>query len=365
MTNVELSAEVEAQWRSKVSDVCQSSWSLRGLASVGKPSVFAESTGIMDNPGTRWTSLEGDRRRSRRRCSLKCPSLLCTMAPHAREYLLLGPTTGFAGCSRTEVAHSTAYAIQGNFMSILMGTDGALLTRRILHCWTPYFGRNFLPSATAALNFDKSDKDNLGGWSAQGMDVYARVARHKITTMQKAEGSTLRSQVEGDPSAETEKVLQLHVYRTQRNVPFAEVRDTLARLSIWKTTLADGILGLDCASASAQRYSARQNSISLTKTWRFCQSHRPARRGEDSSSRKQPSRTAFRASLVGSSGGALTKDMHRIGFNLISRVPRDVAELRFVITYLFRGIRGSDCTPLGVSSMLRHVGTTPWRMIEQ
>ena len=210
----------------------------------------------------------------------------CTRIPAAwtHDWFRWMLTNG--GCPLDRVRHSGKIHVHTH------GTDGALLTRRIPNCWTPYFGRNFLPSATAALNFGKSDRDNLGGWSAQGSDVYARVARHKITTMQKAEGSTLRSQVEGDPSAETEKVLQLHVCRTQRNVPFAEVRDTLARLSIWKTTLADGILGLDCASASAQRYSARQNSISLTKTWRFCQSHRQARRGEDSSPRKQPSRTA-------------------------------------------------------------------------
>ena len=37
----------------------------------------------------------------------------------------------------------------------------------VSHCWTPHLGRNFLPSATAALHYSMEDLNILGGWAAK------------------------------------------------------------------------------------------------------------------------------------------------------------------------------------------------------
>ena len=42
-----------------------------------------------------------------------------------------------------------------------------------------------MPSATAALGVDRAERNYLGGWSAQGSDRHARVAKRRISNMQK------------------------------------------------------------------------------------------------------------------------------------------------------------------------------------
>ena len=52
----------------------------------------------------------------------------------------------------------------------LAGQDVFSNTRPRQH-WTPHPGRCFMPSATAVLKYEKSERDFLGGWSARGSDV--------------------------------------------------------------------------------------------------------------------------------------------------------------------------------------------------
>ena len=44
---------------------------------------------------------------------------------------------------------------------------------------------HFLQSATAAPNCSKDDRDILGRWAAKGSDRHARIAKQKITSMQR------------------------------------------------------------------------------------------------------------------------------------------------------------------------------------
>ena len=43
------------------------------------------------------------------------------------------------------------------------GWEEPLFRHRVVHCWTPHSGRNFLPSATGALGHAKQERDALGG----------------------------------------------------------------------------------------------------------------------------------------------------------------------------------------------------------
>ena len=53
-----------------------------------------------------------------------------------------------------------------------------LLLPSVAHYWTPHSGHAFLPSYSSALKVEKTTRDFLGGWNAQGSDRYSRVARY-------------------------------------------------------------------------------------------------------------------------------------------------------------------------------------------
>ena len=168
-------------------------------------------------------------------------TLLQKLAPHDRDYLLPSPATALAGCSRTEIRYDTAYALQGRLMYLLRDADGHFLTRSAPHFWTPHSGRNFLPSAASALDFDKSGRDYLGGWAAKGSDLYARVARLKITNIQRAVVRTVNENAAGDHLGEAETTAQLEVYMTLRNAPPQSVITTLEKLASWTNSVTDAV----------------------------------------------------------------------------------------------------------------------------
>ena len=62
-----------------------------------------------------------------------------------------------------------------------------------------------MPTASAVLNFSRSDRDMLGGWSAEGSERYSRAAKFKITSMQQAVSATFRS-ADHDPLAEGDDI---------------------------------------------------------------------------------------------------------------------------------------------------------------
>ena len=73
------------------------------------------------------------------------------------------------------------------------------------HYYSPHSGRNFLPSAASVLGFSKSERDFLGGWSAEGSQWYTRTAKYKIAQMQTAVAGTFRS-LEPDQLAEADDI---------------------------------------------------------------------------------------------------------------------------------------------------------------
>ena len=97
--------------------------------------------------------------------------------------------------------------------------------------WTPHSGRAFLPSATAMLGFEKTDRDFPGGWTAQGSDRYARVSRTRIQNMQKAAVRTAQEQADGDPLGEGETRTQFESYLLGLSVPVETQNTYLEKLA--------------------------------------------------------------------------------------------------------------------------------------
>ena len=106
--------------------------------------------------------------------------LLTSIANFKRDYLLPSPSENFQGCIHKELRYDTAFAIQHRVLLTLTADGEQLFAPHMPQFWTPHSGRTFLPSAAAALGCDKAERDFLGGWSAQGSDVYARVAKRRI-----------------------------------------------------------------------------------------------------------------------------------------------------------------------------------------
>ena len=62
-----------------------------------------------------------------------------------------------------------------------------------------------MPSAASVLNFNKSDRDILGGWYAEGSERYSRAAKYKIAWMQRSVSATFKS-TDLDPLAEADDI---------------------------------------------------------------------------------------------------------------------------------------------------------------
>ena len=113
-------------------------------------------------------------------------TLLQHLAPFPRDYLLPAPAHSMAGALTREMRYETGYGLQNRVLLQLKDEAQQLHITGRTPFGTPHSGRAFLPSATAMLGYEKSDRDFLGGWTAQGIDRYARVSRTKVTNMQKA-----------------------------------------------------------------------------------------------------------------------------------------------------------------------------------
>ena len=99
--------------------------------------------------------------------------------------------------------------------------DGTFtLNPLIAHFWTPHSGRAFLPTCTAILGYDKSTRDFLGGWNAQGSDRYTRAARTRIFDMQLAVVKALAISGDMDVIGESETAAEFSDYLS--SLPLAE-----------------------------------------------------------------------------------------------------------------------------------------------
>ena len=75
-----------------------------------------------------------------------------------------------------------------------------------------------MPSATAVLGFSKSERDVLGGWSAEGSERYSRAAKYKITNMQKPVSHSFTS-ADLDPLGESDEIDALGNFLKSWDVP--------------------------------------------------------------------------------------------------------------------------------------------------
>ena len=98
---------------------------------------------------------------------------------------------------------------------------------RVAQHWTPHSGRNFLPSATAALGYQKTDRDILGGWSAQASDRYTRLAKQRITVLQLAVADSFSNLAIADPLAESESLENFREYMTGIGISTASITSTI------------------------------------------------------------------------------------------------------------------------------------------
>ena len=114
------------------------------------------------------------------------------------------PSGNLKGCVHRELRYDTAYALQRRVMEVLTTGQERVFSQGVGHYWTPHSGRNFIPSAAAALNIKKTDRDMLGGWAAQESDQYNRVAKVRIQTIQARVAATFADRTTSDPLLEAD-----------------------------------------------------------------------------------------------------------------------------------------------------------------
>ena len=132
-------------------------------------------------------------------------SLLQGMANFPRDYLMPAPASHCQSCRKLELRYDASFAMKNRVLRMLARNGVPVFHSSSTRFWTPHSGRTFLPSATAALGFLKSERDFLGGWCAQASDRYARIAIRRITNMQRSVITALQSQAV-DPLAEDESI---------------------------------------------------------------------------------------------------------------------------------------------------------------
>ena len=130
-------------------------------------------------------------------------NLLEKEAPYWRDYLLRAPANNYRGLRRKELSYQTAFAVQSQIISLASYRGLKIFRMSTGHFYTPHSGRNFMPSATAVLNFSRSNRDMLGGWAAEGSQRYSRAAKHMIASMGNAVSMTFKS-TQHDPLAEAD-----------------------------------------------------------------------------------------------------------------------------------------------------------------
>ena len=103
------------------------------------------------------------------------------LAPQDRDYLLPGPSPGLQSSPRWSCGYDMGFAIQGRLLAqISDATQHHLIPHPAVHFWTPHSSRTFMPSATSALGFPKSDRDCLRGWAARMVSREQRSLRQGL-----------------------------------------------------------------------------------------------------------------------------------------------------------------------------------------
>ena len=170
--------------------------------------------------------------------------LLLKGAPHERDYLLPAPSNNFRGFKTKELKYPTAFAVQTHILSTACYRGLRVFEGSTGHYYTPHSGRNFMPSAAAVLGFSKSERDILGGWSAEGSQRYTRTAKYKIEQMQTAVASTFRNS-EPDQLAEADDIDSLGDFLRTWEVPEDSVRRSQKILCLRSYTDLDRSISLN------------------------------------------------------------------------------------------------------------------------
>ena len=94
-----------------------------------------------------------------------------------------------------------------------------LFRHRVVHYLTLHSGRNFSPTATAAVGHQKQERDMLGGWSSQGSERCTRLANQRISAMQITDARTFQDASCADPLCEAESRQCLVAFMREAGVP--------------------------------------------------------------------------------------------------------------------------------------------------
>ena len=159
--------------------------------------------------------------------------LLSRLADFPRDYLLPTPATNLGGVLRAELRYDTGFAILNRTLSAVRLKDGSEVPSALAVFWTPHSGRAFMPSASAALNFPREERNFLGGWQAQASDRYARVARLRVQNIQKAVVRTFQEQVQGDPLGESETFTHMEEFLVTKGCSEERRKRLLDALQRW------------------------------------------------------------------------------------------------------------------------------------
>ena len=143
------------------------------------------------------------------------------MANFPPDYHMPGPASHRQSCTKLELRYDAAFAMQNRVLRTLAQDGVPVFHLSSTRFWTPHSGRTFLPSATAALGFPKSERDFLGGWCAQASDRYARIAIRRITNIQRSVITALQSQSD-DLLAEEESIRDFDAFMEAQSLDAAQ-----------------------------------------------------------------------------------------------------------------------------------------------
>ena len=89
-------------------------------------------------------------------------SLLKREAPFERDYLLPGSTRNYGSFEKQDLKYAVGSAIQTRVLSILKVGEEPLFRHRVVHCWTPYSGWNFLAIGHGCTRVCKAGARSVG-----------------------------------------------------------------------------------------------------------------------------------------------------------------------------------------------------------
>ena len=154
--------------------------------------------------------------------------LLKNMEDFRRDFLLPTPSSCLKGSLRSELRYDTGSALFCRTLGSIVLPGNVSLQLVVAHCWTPHSGRSFLLTCTASLGVEKSSRDFLGGWNAQGSERYVRVAKLREINMQITVLNAIKTPASDDPIAESESVREFVEFLQTAPLP-EETKSSLVR----------------------------------------------------------------------------------------------------------------------------------------